>query len=108
MSTKSFGKKPVEIKDLTSELHQYIGANFPLRLTMSSTGALVGMQFDTTWKEGGTVAVEKEVTDEDGATIFNLDGTPKVEIDYEDNYVEKSLTAEQIAKLEKWAADNIK
>lgn len=103
MSTHTFKSQAEKVKtpqDYIAELVALVGANFPLAIETSTIdGSLTNITFESTWKEGGTKPIEEEYIDENGEKKYRLA--------YVGEYEEKHLTAEQIAKLEQWAAQNL-
>lgn len=101
MSSYSFGNSPTTdktSKEFINEIYEIVGDNFPVKITVIA-GQVTYFTFDSTWKEGTTTPRETRVE--------QPDGTYKTVIEYEEDYTEKQLTAEQIAQIEQWATANI-
>jgi hypothetical protein len=96
MATKTFGITPLTADDVIAQLYQAIGENFPISVTVMD-GRVTNFSFETEWKEGTTKQVETDELDENDNPI----------IEYEEHYVEKALTDQQIATLEQWAAKHV-
>lgn len=95
MPIQSFGQKIKTDDEIIAEIYELVGDKFPLQITILY-GKVLNMSFDTEWKEGTTESVPVG-EDENGDLLF----------EYEEHYTDRELTADQIAKLEKWAAENI-
>lgn len=97
MSIKSYGKTTKDLltqnpaQELRDELYELIGAQFPLSLLFDQQQNLIGVTYETTWKEGGTEPVEK-VNKKTGETT----------IEYKENYSNKKLTDKQIDTVDNW------
>lgn len=101
MATFDFGTKELKTVDsVTEELYELMGFKFPVSSTVSN-GEVVAFSFETEWKVGGTVPVEEEVTDEEGVTRTVVTG-------YAEDYKTYKMNDEHIAKLKKWASENVK
>lgn len=89
MDNKVVISKAVTSESVIEEITKLVGRSFPLSVTVVG-GKVTEISYSTSWKSGGTTPVEKE------------DGT----IEYEENYVEESLTKSEIEKLNSWVKKN--
>lgn len=81
------------LNDLIIEAQKTVGVEFPLTINQDfNTGKVTSVEYEKEWKTGGTEAVDTGEVDESGTTIF----------DYEEDYTEHKLTAEQVKKVEAW------
>lgn len=74
------------------ELYELVKKEFPLTITSDRAGNIVKVEYEKTWKVGGTTPV----IDESGAVI-----------DYKENYVDKSLSKTDIKSIEDWIEKNV-
>lgn len=95
MDTKNFGTAATEPRDYATEAQELVGVQFPIETTVDQQGNLVGVSYNSTWREGSTTP--KEVTDKNG----------KASIEYEENYTDKKLTNAQIKKIDQYIQENI-
>lgn len=95
MKTKKFGIHKEQTRDYEAELFDLVGVAFPIALTVRDN-KLIGFSYEQEWKEGGTEPVQVKATKKKPARI-----------EYKEKYTEKSLTKDQIAKIEKWVKDNL-
>ena len=95
MKTRKHGIHNEEIRNYRTEVYDLVGVIFPATVTVRDN-KLIGFSYDDEWKEGGTTPVEVKATKKKPAYI-----------DYKENYTKKSLTKEQVDKIEKWVKDNL-
>lgn len=115
MATKTFGThQPATKKDsqyYISELQKLIGVEFPLKITCLD-GKVVGVNYDTEWKEGGTEPIYEDVKEtvetlnKKGEIVKRKVTVNKI-VDYKENYKAKKLTPEQIKKIDQWISENL-
>lgn len=92
MALHKFTKQEKTDQDYINEIYKAAGCSkFPLTVTVNN-GKLIGVIFDTEWKEGSTSPVKNNR----GQIIKN-----------KENYSNNSLNKDQIKKVEKYISDNI-
>lgn len=69
------------------ELYDLVKKEFPCSITSDRAGNITKVEYENTWKVGGTTPV----LDEAGAVI-----------DYKEDYVEESLSKADIKTIETW------
>lgn len=96
MATKNFGATDLQPRDIGAEamaaVHKLVGENVPVKIGVLND-KIVQFSFDTEWQEGGTTPV--------------VDMKTKQVTGYKEDYTTKKLSAAQVAKLEKWAKENV-
>lgn len=95
MSIKEFGTVKITEKksrDYASEIYETAGLNFPLVISKNENGELIGVRYETEWQEGST----KPIKNKKGMVV-----------DYEPSYENKSLTKDQIKKIDDYIQQNI-
>jgi len=95
MSTLEFGDNKINsADDYIKEIYTLIGENFPLTVTTMG-GVLKQVLCETSWLEGGTIPVE------------SISESGELTVTYQESYEEKSLTQEQLDKLDIYMKENI-
>lgn len=97
MTILTFGETPKTPNDYVREIQELLGARCPVTAHFYN-GVLVRIEVEPTYREGGTVTVER-VDEETGDTIYEYDDS---------GLIEQKLSQAQIKKLETWVAENIK
>lgn len=98
MATKDYSTPVLTNEDVLKEIYALVPRKFPVTVSVVN-GQVVKFSYETEWKTGGTELVKVEHKDKKG----NLTYTDE----YQDNYKAETLTKAEIAKLDKWASENI-
>lgn len=98
MSIKTFGahssSEPVkQPDDYIADLQKLVDCKFPISATVSKTGELLGVTYETTWREGSTTPV----TNKKGRVTK-----------HDEDYTERELTPAQIKKIDAYLSENVK
>jgi predicted mannosyl-3-phosphoglycerate phosphatase (HAD superfamily) len=80
------------MKNPLQELYDLVKKEFPVTIISDRAGNITSVEYEKTWKVGGTTPV----LDESGAVI-----------DYKEDYEERSLTSSDIKAIETWIKDNV-
>ena len=95
MGTFKFGKPTITSEDVSKEVFELMGFEFPIEFTVINNN-ITEFSFETEWKVGGTTPIEE--TDEKGNTTIT---------GYAEDYQSFQMTEEHINKLKQWAAENV-
>lgn len=80
------------MRNILQELYDLVEKEFPVTITNDRAGNIVKVEYEKTWKVGGTTPV----LDDSGVVV-----------DYKEDYEEASLSKADIKTIENWIKDNL-